>query len=108
MRVHEYGAVIRAKKAKFLTIPLPAALNSKGIPKKMSAREWDKTFIQTSKAGNLIIFRTQGRRIIPLYVLKSEVRIKPRLGMGLTLEKGLPRFVDKSVDAMLQAILEDL
>lgn len=104
--VHEYGATIRPKKAKYLTVPLPAALDKRGIPKKRSAREWENTFVAKSKAGNLIIFQRRRSRIVPLYVLRTEVTIPPRLGMRTTIEKGLPYFVDKAADAMVRAMLK--
>lgn len=103
-RIHEFGGVITAKNAKFLTIPLPAALNADGTPKKRSARDWDKTFVATSKAGNLIIFRREGKSVVPLYVLKTSVKIPPRLGLIDTLQKTLPYFVDTAMDAMLKEL----
>lgn len=102
--VHEYGATIRAK-GKMLTIPLPAALNSNGTPIKRSARQWENTFVARSKKGNLIIFQKRGAIIVPLYVLKDQVTIKPRLGMKKTLDTGLPYFVDQAMDAMVKAIV---
>ena len=81
-------------------------MNANGTPKKMSAREWDRTFVRRSKKGNLIIFTRSGKSLIPLYLLKKEVKIPPRLGMQKTLEVGLPRFVDKAMEAMLKEILK--
>ena len=60
--VQEFGATITPKTAKYLTVPLPAALEIKGVPRKKSAREWDNTFVAQSKAGNLIIFQRDGQR----------------------------------------------
>ncbi|MCO5157871.1 MAG: hypothetical protein M9945_14175 [Aquamicrobium sp.] len=102
--VQEFGATIKPKKAKYLTVPLPAALNSDGTPRKKSAREWDNTFVARSKAGNLIIFQRRGTQIVPLYVLKTSVTIPPRLGMRKTLDVGLPYFVEKSMDAIVRAV----
>lgn len=102
--VHEYGATIRPKTAKFLTVPLPAALNPNGTPKK-SAREWQNTFVARTKNGNLVIFQKSGTSITPLYVLKTFVKIKPRLGMGATLNAGLPYFVDRAADQIVKAML---
>jgi hypothetical protein len=88
LRTHEFGAVIRATRSQYLTVPLPAALDSRGVPLRRSARMWANTFIANSRAGNLLIFQKQpGGGIIPLYVLKREVRIPPRLGMSLTLDQ---------------------
>ncbi|WP_266032610.1 hypothetical protein [Brucella intermedia] len=103
--VQEFGATIKPRKAKYLTIPLPAALNSDGTPKKRSAREWDNTFVAKSRAGNLIIFQKRGTQIVPLYVLKTSVTIPPRLGMRKTLDAGLPYFVEKSMDAIVRSVL---
>ena len=55
-RIQETGGIIRAKNVKFLTIPLPAALNANGTPIMKSARDWPNTFVAKTKAGNLVIF----------------------------------------------------
>ncbi len=77
----EFGGVIRVKRSKYLTIPLPAALDARGVPLKRRARDWADTFIKRSKAGNLIIFQKRAGEIVPLYVLKKRVKIPKRLGM---------------------------
>lgn len=102
--VHEFGATIRPKKAKYLTVPLPAALDSRGIPYRKSAREWDNTFVARSKAGNLIIFQRRGTQVTPLYVLKTSVKIPPRLGMRETLNIGIPYFVERAMDRIVRGI----
>lgn len=86
LTVHETGATITAKNAAYLTIPLRAALDSRGVPLRQRARDWTNTFIKRSKAGNLIIFRKDGKNIVPLYVLKSSVYLPPRLQMKETVE----------------------
>jgi hypothetical protein len=106
LRTHEHGATIKPKTKKYLAIPLPAALNSNGTPKRKGPRDWDNTFIGTSKKGNLLIFRKEGAGIVPLYVLVKQVTIKPRLGMGDTLNAGLPYFVDKAMEQMLKEVLK--
>ena len=106
LRTHEYGATIRPKKAKYLAIPLPEALNANGTPKLASPRQWKNTFVKQSKAGNLLIFQKRGRQIVPLYVLKKEVKIRPRLGLGETLQAGLPYFVDRAMDRLARRMLD--
>lgn len=81
LRTHEFGATIRAKRSQYLTIPLPAALDARGVPIKRRARDWADTFIIRSKKNNLLIVQRQGTKIVPLYVLKKEVHIPKRLGM---------------------------
>jgi len=104
-RVQEFGATITPKRAKYLTVPLPAALNENGTPKKQKARDWKNTFVAKSKAGNLIIFQKRGSGIVPLYVLKNSVTIPPRLGLKKTLEVGIPYFVDRAMDSIVRAAM---
>jgi hypothetical protein len=103
--VQEFGATITPKTAQFLTVPLPAALDSNGVPLKKSARDWQNTFVAKTKKGNLVIFRKDGAQIVPLYVLKTSVTIPARLGMQATLTAGLPYFVDRSMDNIVKAVL---
>lgn len=107
LRAHEYGAVIRARRVQYLTIPLRAALDSRGVPLRRRARDWDNTFVRRTKRGNLVIFRRQGKDLVPLYLLKKEVRIPPRLKMGETLDAGMTYFVDRATEAMFRALMED-
>lgn len=105
MNFHEKGGVIRARRAKYLTIPLPAALDHRGVPRYQSAREWDNTFLGRSRAGNLIIFQKRGNGVVPLYVLKKSVRIPPRLGMRRSLMAERPtlrRDLENQVRALLK------
>lgn len=102
--VHEFGATITPKKSKFLTVPLPAALDQRGVPYRKRARDWDNTFIARSKKGNLIIFQRRGTQVVPLYVLKTSVKIPPRLGMRETLNIGIPHFVERSMDRIVKGI----
>jgi len=107
-RIQEFGGTIVPKHAQFLTVPLPAALNPDGTPIKQSAREWDRTFVIRSKKGNLLIVRKVGADLVPLYVLRTEVVIPPRMKLKTTLEAGLPYFVDRSMEAMLRKMQEGL
>lgn len=87
LTVHETGVTITAKNAKYLTIPLRAALDSRGLPLRARARDWDNTFIRQAKRGGLYIFQKQGRNVVPLYMLKSSVYIPPRLQMRETFNQ---------------------
>lgn len=105
MTVHETGATITPTRAQYLTVPLTPALNSRGLPLRASAREWDNTFIATSKRGNLIIFQKgPGRSITPLYLLKKSVTIRPRLGMSQMFEDMVPYFERKAIDALERSL----
>ena len=98
MTIHETGGVITAKSGRYLTIPLPAALDSRGVPLRPSARDWDNTFVQRSRKGNLIIFQKRSQGIVPLYVLKSSVTIKPRLGMESAFMSEIPVLQERLLD----------
>lgn len=86
----EFGGIIRAGGTGYLTVPLPAALDAKGIPKRWSARGWRDAFLIKSGRGNLLIVRRAGRKLVPLYVLEKSVRIPARLGMRKELSKQRP------------------
>jgi hypothetical protein len=102
--VHEKGATIRAKRAQYLTIPLPAALDSRGVPLRASAREWDNTFVQRSKRGNLLIFQKRGASLVPLFLLKREVTLPPRLKAEQALEAGSDFFVDEAIERIFKKL----
>jgi hypothetical protein len=104
LRTQEFGATIRPKKAKYLAVPLPSALNENGVPLRPGPRDWENTFVKMSKSGHLMIFRKLGKDIIPLYILLKEVTIPPRLGMRDTLNAGMGAFVDMAMADMLKAL----
>lgn len=91
-RIQEYGGEVRPIKAKWLTIPLDAALGARGIPKRSGPRAYDDGFFFTSKKGSLIfavskvVGRGKNKRtdIVPLYVLKKSVTIPARFGLRQT------------------------
>ena len=99
----ERGGTIHAVRAKYLTIPLPAALTPAGVLRKR-ARLWENTFFKKSKAGNLILFQKQSGKIIPLFLLKKSVTLKGRLGWFATWKRTEPKTMRKlamSVDEVL-------
>lgn len=97
--IHETGGTIRPKNKKFLTIPLPDAQNSRGIAPPF-ARQWKNTFVAETKKGNLIIFQRRATKIVPLYLLKKSVTIKPRLGLRTELMKSIPYFKERLADRL--------
>ena len=103
LSVHEDGAVIR-KKGKMLAIPLPAALDSRGRPLKRGPRAWRNTFVARSRKGNLLIFQKRGKDIIPLFVLKDQVKIPRRLGMGVTMDKAAPVYIERVFERALASL----
>lgn len=104
MAVHEFGEVIKAKGKGYLTVPLPAALNADGTPKKPSALLWKKARVIKSRRGNLLIAVREGRQWIPLYALKEQVTIPARLGLRKELRKDRPQLM-REVRAGIKGLL---
>ena len=89
---------------KWLQLPLPAALDSRGLPLKPGPRSWGNTFVAKSKVGNLLIFQRQGKPVTPLYVLKTSVYIPARLGMADTIKTGMGLFTDRAMSSMIKGM----
>ena len=106
LSVHELGTTITPKRSQFLTIPLSAALDGRGIPIRPSARDWPRTFVKQSKRGNLLIFQRNGATLVPLYLLKRSVQLPARLGAQATLNAGLDFFVDESIDRLARRLVQ--
>ncbi len=104
LSIHERGATIRAKRAQFLTIPLPAALDSRGVPLRRNARAWQNTFVQRSRRGNLLIFQRRAAGIVPLFLLKRSVTLPPRLQAQESLEAGRDFFIDEAIERIFKAL----
>jgi len=88
------STVIRPKNKKFLTIPLPAALTPAGVLRGSAMSGlYHNTFIQRSKAGNLIIFGAmkqvqfagQKQKIVPLFLLVKKVTVPFRINASSLL-----------------------
>lgn len=101
--VHEKGATITPTRSKYLTIPLASALDSRGVPLRPSARDWQNTFVFKSKKGNLLIGMKQGGNLVPLYVLKRSVTIPPRLSFKEAFTSGK----DFLADAIAQEVMKE-
>ena len=99
--IHETGGVITQKRVKWLTIPLQAALTPAGVPRG-KARDFENTFFAWSKAGNLILFQRSGNDVIPLFVLKKQVRIPARRYMSITAEECAGQIADIMVNRIVK------
>lgn len=100
-RIQEYGGVVNAKPGGWLTVPLPAALDARGVARR--ARTYPNTFIQRSRRGNLLIFQKQGKEIVPLFVLRKQVRL-PGIGYG---RKGVREALPKLYQRIAMAVREE-
>lgn len=91
--IHQTGGTVQAKRSKYLAIPLG---NTKGSP-----RDYDNTFVKTSKKGNKIIFQRVGKKkIVPLFVLVESVNIPPRMGVDNALARRAAFFRGKAQEEL--------
>lgn len=75
--IHNRGGTVRPRKGKYLAIPLVPPLNpTEG--REGNPRKFPNTFVKRSKAGNLLIFRRNGKGIEPIFLLVTSSRIKRR------------------------------
>lgn len=85
-QILDRGGTILPRQKKMLTIPLG---KTKGW-----ARNYDNTFIQKSKKGNLLIFQNVGsgkkRKIKPLFLLKDKVTIPAKRWFSGTIKRLTP------------------
>jgi hypothetical protein len=109
---------IRPVRAKWLTIPLEAAMTKAGVARG-AARSgmWGETFVARSRKGNLILF---GKRVIqkgsrsgettgkiqPLFLLKKEVKIKARVHPEDIFAYFRPRLVQQLMRAGIKVVGE--
>lgn len=96
--IHQFGGIIKAVKSRYLTIPLSANKTASGVMRQ-SARSLinsRKTFFKYSKNKNLILFENRGKNnIVPMFVLKKQVKIPKRLTFFETADKLAKRLVGR-------------
>lgn len=107
--IHEFGGTIRANgnatvcgKGKYLAIPLPAVQTQAGVTRAGPCFFKD-TFVKRAKSGkkSLIIWKREGKKIKPLFVLKKEVTIPARFGLFDLWEEQRPergRILEEAVE----------
>jgi hypothetical protein len=111
-RLHETGGIIRSKSGGRLAVPLSA--RSEMFKKDKLLARYKKPYeLKNIKAmrfkGKTFLARVTKRaqKILPLYVLKRQVRIKPRLGFYRTWD-GLVNYridiLNKSIEKALRKI----
>lgn len=91
----EFGATIRPRKAKWLTIPLEAALTPAGVPRG-PARSFTNTFFIPIKGGRelLLMQRRSGHDAVPLFLLtKGPITIPARPALAPSFQLHRQAFV---------------
>lgn len=81
LRLHEDGGIISGTSPKgYLRIPTAAAQTSAGVDRYAgrSIRDIPGAFLMKAKSGNLWAALRRGKEVVLLYLLKKQVRMKPR------------------------------
>lgn len=114
-RIHEEGGIIRPTRAKFLAIPLQAAKTAAGVGRAVSPRDFKDTFVRKgiiwqriekgkrAPKGASSNLATRGK-IVPLFVLKRQVKIEPRLGVVALFRGDEPKRTKYMADAVRAAL----
>lgn len=89
-RIQNVGGVVSARSGSYLTVPLPAALTPVGVLRKR-AREWKDSFFIRSRLQNLLLVQSRGKQIVPLFVLKKSVTLKPTRWATRAVEEALKK-----------------
>ena len=91
--VHENGATIRPRSAKYLAIPIGAAKTKAGVSRQSGPRQYPDLKFVIARSGKKLLVRVlpktkrQPARIVPMYVLVPVVNIPPRLGFKKTVKE---------------------
>lgn len=117
---HEFGATIRPRRRKFLTVPLSAARMPAGATRQAArlvrgGRGWQTasrvpgaadtgTFIYGKGDRKFIGVERKGGGVLPLYVLKKSVRIPERLGFRDSW-RGRVREFDRTASKRLRELM---
>jgi phage gpG-like protein len=103
--IHEHGGEVKAKRSRFLTIPLGAAKTAGGVAQR-PARSFPGAFFFRSRRGSLILARRlEGGGLEPLFVLKERVQIPARLGFLKTWKRSI---AEKWSDGLNRAVARAL
>lgn len=98
----EDGGTVRARGGGYMAIPLTAALDNRGVPKRKSVRDWKKTFLTKASKGRFFVCQKRNGRVVRLYILQRTVKYRPLLGMGRTMQKNMSFFADRLVESTVK------
>jgi len=101
-KIIEQGGTVRPRTGKFLAIPLEAARY--GVGGGLSPRRHRGLFAQTSKKGNLLLFKNDGGGLVPMFLLKDKVKIGARPTIKRTEEKNRDKVHRRIADASIEPL----
>lgn len=97
--IHEYGVTIKAKNAKYLTVPIhPDSVGKK-------AREFDDLFVFTAASGEKFLARGDGDNLIFYYWLTPSVVIPERSFLRSTHDEEGDRIINQTERAVSQVLV---
>ena len=102
-RIHEHGGIIRPKRANFLTIPLDAAKSGAKDSADVRIRDFNGFFAMSN--GRLFFFDSKTKA--PLFILKRQVTIPPRLEWVATWDRMESDFAEKIAQKVAKAMEGD-
>lgn len=97
--IHEYGGTIVPKTAKWLTVPLRAALTPSGVMRYTKARDYPNTFIAKG-----FIMQRQAGGVVPLFQLRKSVKIPERSFLRSSLREMRPQIENGLRAALREAM----
>lgn len=104
-RTHEFGRRGRAKRTRYLSIPLDANKDSRGVALAKSPRDQNVRFGGRSAAGNILL--RDAASGVPLWVLVERMTIRPRLGLNSQWKKFAPEMI-KEINQAVDDTTEQL
>jgi hypothetical protein len=113
MASHEYGATIRAKRTRYLAIPIADGLNPDGTPKRTGPRAWNrfKTFVWTNKQTGrkyIVYSRKRGTpyRLAFLYLLMPMVKVRATRTIRNEYDRQFPALYSQVVQILRTAMAQ--
>ena len=82
--------IIKPKRTKFLAIPMGEALTPAGVSRYRSPRDVPNTFVKGE-----VIFQRRGKRAVPMFILKRQVKVPKRLDPEEILGRGITYLKEK-------------
>jgi len=101
-RIYESGATIRNRKNSRKKVWIPIGANRKAsgapvvTPSQYFATLKGQSFIRTGPSGHPVAFRSTGGEIVPMFVLKHQIKIKPRPVVIPSTDKYVPIIVTET------------
>lgn len=105
-RIQEEGGVVRAKKSRFLAIPMSNAKTAAGVPRWPTPRAVPGLFA-INLGGRIFLVRKRGEGLEFLYRLKESVRISGKKYLARAVARQQKRLPRELIELTIKAIEGD-